>query len=189
MLSVPPRSLGALLIAALALAPATRADEAPPGDYVTLKTYTDRDVYAPGETARIAVEMRIDPRVHVNSNAPDDEFAIPTSLKWSEVPEGLQLSEVTWPKAQLKAFAFTDGERIPVFEGRPRAYLTATLPAGAEPGSTLRLKGSFRAQGCTHSACYAPQTDAVTVKLRVATPEDEPTAINESKFPATAASP
>ena len=125
----------------------------------------------------------------MNSTPATHSRQIPTSLKWSEVPEGLKLSEVTWPKAQLKAFAFTDGERIPVFEGRPRAYLTATLPPAAEPGATLRIKGSFRAQGCTHSACYAPQTDSVTVKIRVATPEDEPVAINESKFPAKAASP
>ena len=75
----------ALLSLTLAVSLASWAEpalaEEPPGDYVTVKTYTDRDLYRPDETARIAVEMRIDSRVHVNSNAPKDEFSIPTSLK------------------------------------------------------------------------------------------------------------
>jgi hypothetical protein len=174
-----------LILLALAAAPAL--GEEPLGDYVTVKTYTDRDLYRQGETARIAVEMRIDSRVHVNSNAPKDEFAIPTSLKWAEVPAGLTLGEITWPKADWKAFEFTDGEKIPVYEGRQRAYLSARIPADAEPGSTIKVEGTFKAQGCTHAACYAPQKDKVTLKLRIATADDEPAPINESKFPAGAA--
>ena len=51
---------------------------------------------------------------------------------------------------------------------------------------TAHLEGTFKAQGCTHAACYAPQKDKVLVKLRIATAEDEPMPINESKFPAGA---
>jgi hypothetical protein len=174
-------------LACLVLAACPALAEEPPGDYVKVKVYTDRDLYLPDETARIAVEMRIDSRVHVNSNAPKDEFAIPTSIKWSELPAGLGLGEISWPKAEWKAFEFTDGEKIPVYEGRQRAYLTARIPKDAEPGSTLKVTGTFKAQGCTHAACYAPQKDTVTVKLRIATAEDEPGPINESKFPAGAA--
>jgi len=181
----------ALVLLAFAISLASWAEpalaEEPPGDYVKVKTYTDRDLYRPNETARIAVEMRIDSRVHVNSEAPKDEFAIPTSLKWSALPQGLTLSDIQWPKADWKVFEFTDGEKIPVFEGKQRAYLSATIPADAEPGSTIRVKGVFKAQGCTHAACYAPQKDDVVVKLRIATTEDEPAPINESKFPAGAA--
>lgn len=189
--SIRPSLLLRVLLApafacALVAGEPARAEE-PPGDYVTVKTYTDRDLYRPDETARVAVEMRIDSRVHVNSDSPKDEFAIPTSLKWGEIPTGLQLGEIAWPKAEWKAFEFTDGEKIPVFEGKQRAYFSAKIPSDAEPGSTIKVTGTFKAQGCTHSACYAPQKDTVTLKLRIATADDEPMPINESKFPSGAA--
>ena len=180
--------LRTLVPAALLAAAASGASaQEPPGDYVSVKVYADRDVYQPGDTARVAVELRIDPRVHVNSDSPKDEFAIPTALSWDEPPAGVALSAVRWPKAEWKAFEFTDGEKIPVFEGKVRAYLTATVPKDAERGGTVKVTGTLKAQGCTHSACYAPQKDSVTLKLRVAEEGEESLPVNESKFEGGAA--
>lgn len=180
-----PISVAAAVLLAVALgsqAPGARADE-DVGDYVTVKAYLDQDVYRPGQVARVAIEFRVDPRVHVNSHAPTDEFAIPTSLTWTEVPEGAAPSEIAWPEAEMKAFAFTEGKKIPVLEGRQRAHLSVRVSPDVEPGTLLLLEGTFRAQGCTNVACYAPQKDPVKVKIRVVGADEAPSAINDSKFP------
>ena len=180
----PLRPAIALLLAVFLLplhAPRVAAEE-PPGDYVDVKLYTDRDVYPPGATARVAVELRIDPRVHVNSDSPPDEFAIPTAITWEKPEVDLELSAPSWPKAEWKAFQFTEGKKIPVFEGVIRAYLSVEVPREAEPGTTLRVNGSLRAQGCTQVACYAPQRDALILKLRIAEEGEESLPVNEAKF-------
>lgn len=176
----------ALIAGLLAFAlPAFAQDDDPFGsvpDIIALRTYLDQDVYAAGSTARVAIEMRIDSRVHVNSQAPVTEFQYPTSLKWESVADGLELSEVEWPKPHLMSFEFTEGEKIDVWEGTIRAYLSAEVPETAEPGSALRVKGELKAQGCTDSVCYAPQMDAVKFTIRIAEADEEPERINEAKF-------
>jgi thiol:disulfide interchange protein DsbD len=174
---------GIALIAGLAASGLVLAQDDPFGDvpdYVQLRSYLDQDVYRAGGEARIALELRIDPRVHVNSQAPVTDFQYPTSLAWEAVPEGLELSEVEWPKPALRAFEFTDGEKIDVWEGTVRAFLTAKIPDGAE--GALRIQGTFKAQGCTETVCYAPQTDPVRLTIRIAEEDEEPERINEAKF-------
>lgn len=183
------RAAGLLLLLAGALlsVPAVAQDDDPFGDVpdvAQVRAYLDQDVYEPGSTARIAIEMRFDSRVHVNSARPVTEFQYPTSLSWDEVPEGVTLSEIEWPPAELLAFEFTDGEKIDVWEGTVRAFLSASIAAEAEPGDTLRVRGTFKAQGCTDAVCYAPQTDAVKVTIRLAEADEEPERINEAKFAA-----
>ena len=92
------RSAGALLALLVAIAPPALAqDDDPFGDVpdiIELRTYLDQDVYAPGSTARVAIELRIDSRVHVNSQAPVTDFQYPTSLEWESIAEGLELADV-----------------------------------------------------------------------------------------------
>ena len=182
------RAGGILLLAgALLGAPAFAQDDDPFGDVpdvAEVRAYLDQDVYEPGTTARVAVELRIDSRVHVNSAKPISDFQYPSSLVWDEVPEGVTLSEIEWPPVVLLAFEFTEGEKIDVWEGTVRAYLTATIADSVERGETLRVKGTFKAQGCTDAVCYAPQSDAVKVTLRIAEEDEEPEHVNEAKFAA-----
>ena len=180
----------ALIAGLLAFAPTTLAQDDPFGDVpdiVELRSYLDQDVYTPGSSARVAIEMRIDSRVHVNSQAPVTEFQYPTSLKWESIAEGLQLSAIEWPKPHMMSFDFTEGEEIDVWEGKVRAFLSVKIPESAEPGSALRVRGEFKAQGCTDTVCYAPQTDAVKFTVRIAEADEEPEHINESKFSAVVA--
>lgn len=159
--------VAALVAVACALAPATRAQDVEDEilDYVKVRVTSDRASYRAGETARITVEFRVDPKFHVNSSTPTADYQFPTSLAWSD-DAGLTLSDVTWPAAEMRAFEFTEGAKIAVYEGTVRATLTAKIPADAKPGDR-KLVGAFRAQGCTHTECYAPQTDEIGLVIRV----------------------
>ncbi len=176
-------ALGALLLLASSARAQFGGGDVP--DYVLLKTFLDRDGYQPGDTARLIVEFKIDPSVHINSDKPVEDFYVATSLTWTETA-GVKPSAVTWPKAARKAFEFTDGEKIPVFEGTQRASLTLAIPASA-PAGDLVLEGVFRAQGCTHTTCYAPQNDDVKLTVRVVAAGATTSAINTDRFGASAA--
>ena len=167
--------LGALLAAE----PAAGGFDGVP-DYVAVRVYLDRDAYHAGDEVRIAVEMRIDPKVHINGDVPTLDFQVPTEITWDELPAGVKASAITWPKAKMAAFEFTDGKKIAVFEGTQRAFLTIKLPQGA-PGTHV-ITGTFRAQGCTHETCYAPQKDALKITVRVVPAGEETQPVNEEKF-------
>lgn len=182
------RLLAALFLACLAAAPAAaQMDDGSPPDYVAVKTYLDRDAYRPGETARLVLEMRIDPKVHINTNRPTEDYQFPTIFQWDD-PAGLQSSDVTWPKGDMKAFEFTEGKKIAVYEGTQRATLSLQVPADAAPGART-LKGRFRSQGCTHTTCYAPQTDEFDVIVRVVAAGEPTASVNEEKFSGLAPAP
>jgi thiol:disulfide interchange protein DsbD len=181
--------VAALLSACFALsAPAlAQLDDGSPPDYVAVKTYLDRDAYPPGETARLVIEMKIDPRVHVNTPTPTEDYQFPTSVEWIDTA-GLEPTTITWPKGAMKAFEFTEGKKIGVYEGTQRATLGVKIPAGLTPGART-LKGKFKAQGCTHTTCYAPQTDDFELVLRVVAAGEATSAVNEDKFTAIAPAP
>ena len=194
------RTLGhvaALLLACLsagfaALPARAQIDDGAPPDYVAVKAYLDRDAYHAGDSAKLIVELRIDSKVHVNTPTPTEDYQFPTSIEWTDTA-GLEISAVTWPKGAMKAFEFTEGKKIAVYEGTQRATMGVKIPAGVKVGA-LTLKGTVKAQGCTHSTCFAPQTDELEVLLRVVAAGEPTAAVNEEKFsalaaPATAADP
>ncbi|MEM7247083.1 MAG: cytochrome c biogenesis protein CcdA [Acidobacteriota bacterium] len=150
-------------------------------DYVEIDTYLNQDVYRPGDKVKLAVQMTIHHTVHINSDTPTADYQYPTSLDWADLPAGLTLGDIRWPKAKMMAFEFTSGEKIAVYEGTVRAFVEGEVAKSAKPGA-LRLKGKFAAQGCTNTVCYAPQKDDVAVTVRVVGADEEPELINEAKF-------
>ena len=199
MLPVIPRhvALALALILGLALilarAPAAQAqaqdDEVP--NYVAVKASTDRESYRAGEIARVTLELKIDPRVHINAHVPSVDYQYPTDIAWADAPGlAIDVKDIAWPKAMMKAFEFTEGAKIAVLEGTQKITIPVKIAASAVPG-TLSLPGTFSAQGCTHSICYAPQFDEFVVKLAIvagtaelgvqpAPPSSEPAAVVDS---------
>lgn len=174
-----------LLLGLALLVPAAgpaRAQDGEVPDYVAVKAYLDRDAYHPGQDARIAIEFKIDPSVHVNANKTTEDYQYPTDVKWDAAPAGASLGAIEWPKPKMQAFEFTEGKKIAVLEGTQRAYLTVKIGKDVAPGTSLKLTGVFGAQGCTHSVCYAPQKDDLKVTIRVVAADEETTLVNEEKF-------
>src|SRR5262249_34199046 len=87
---------------------------------------------------------------HVNSNTPSEEFAIPTVL---EVDETAELLEAKYPQHQMKAFEFTGGKPLAVYDGTINIAFRAKLKGGA-----TKINVALRFQACSDRVCLPPNT-------------------------------
>lgn len=86
---------------------------------------------------------------HVNSNTPTEEFAIPTVLELD--PATADLVEVKYPAHVMKAFEFSGGKKLAVYDGAVSLAFTAKL----KPGAT-KIGVVFRYQACSDRVCLPP---------------------------------
>jgi DsbC/DsbD-like thiol-disulfide interchange protein len=118
---------------------------------------------AKGQTARGTVLITIPGGLHVNSNRPSSEYAIPTvvTLRGS----GVRLGRVTYPRGRNRKFQFSEN-LINVYEGRVSFPFTVTVPENFR-GKAIRVTASVRYQACTDEVCYPPKTKNVVLAARV----------------------
>ncbi|MFN4033663.1 MAG: hypothetical protein ACK4ME_08635, partial [Fimbriimonadales bacterium] len=86
----------------------------------------ERTAYARGSTVAGVVVVQVDPPYHVNANPASEDYLIPTELK-IESGKGYKVGKIVYPKPIEKAFAFTEGKSIKIYEGRVPIRFTLTL--------------------------------------------------------------
>jgi len=118
---------------------------------------------ARGGTARGVVTMNIPGGLHVNSNRPASEYAIPTSVSVSG--GGAKVSRVTYPRGKNRKFQFSEN-LINVYENRVSFPFTVTVPKNFR-GNTVRVRAVVRYQACTDEVCYPPRSKEVTLTAKV----------------------
>lgn len=120
--------------------------------------------YAPasfkGDTTRMIVKVVIPKGWHIQSDAPLDEFLIPTELKTEG--EGLKFGKAVFPKPMLEEFPALGG-KVALFAGTieikvPVARKTAKVKAEALQAAKVGL----RYQACNDSQCLPPKEVAAT---------------------------
>ena len=116
-----------------------------------------------GQKARGSVIMSIPGGLHVNSNRPSSEYAIPTVVTLKA--NGVRVSGATYPRGKNRKFQFSEN-LINVYEGRVNFPFTVTVPPGFR-GNTIRVNASVRYQACTDEVCYPPRTKNVVLTARV----------------------
>ena len=120
-----------------------------------------------GGTARAALQVRLPPQLHVQSNAPRDPSLIPTELTFSP-PAGVRATEIVFPKA-------TDFEQVglpqplAVFEHEFAIGVQFDVAEGTAP-ATIDVPGRLRYQACDDKVCFPPQTADVRWTLTVVGP-------------------
>lgn len=108
---------------------------------------------------------------HVNSNEPTEEFAIATDLTLD--PATADLLAVSWPPDAMKAFEFTAGKQISVFDGKFPVHFKAKLKPGAQKiGATLKY------QACSDRVCLPPNTAKADIGLNVTAVATPPASAN-----------
>jgi DsbC/DsbD-like thiol-disulfide interchange protein len=116
-----------------------------------------------GGSARGKIVLTIPSGLHVNSNKPKSEFAIPTRVSVSA--RGARVSAVSYPRGNLRRFGFSESP-ISVYEGKVSFPFKVSIPKSFR-GNILRIRALVRFQACTNEVCYPPKTTEVTLSSRV----------------------
>jgi thiol:disulfide interchange protein len=134
------------------------------GPLVTTTGLTATDGVHPGDTARLALQVRLGRGWHVNAHTPKDPYLIPTVVTFTP-PEGLTVKEIVYPEPVSITL---EGVKEPLLAYSEEFVIgvEVTLADGVSLG-TLSLEGELRYQACDNKACYPPKTMPVSVPLKV----------------------
>lgn len=116
-----------------------------------------------GGSARGTIVMDIPGGLHVNSNRPGSEFAIPTTANISAA--GAKVGGVSYPRGKNRKFGFSD-DTLNVYEGRAVISFNLTVPANYK-GNTIKVRAVVRSQACTNEVCYPPKNKEITFSANV----------------------
>jgi thiol:disulfide interchange protein DsbD len=95
---------------------------------------------------------------HVNSNTPSEEFAIKTELTLDAA--SAELIEATYPAQKMKAFEFTGGKELAVYDGTFPIAFRAKL----KPGAT-KIAATLRYQACSDRVCLPPKEAVADIDI------------------------
>lgn len=116
-----------------------------------------------GGSAKGTILMSIPGGLHVNSNRPNSQYAIPTVVKVSAV--GAKVGAVSYPRGKNRKFGFSE-DTINVYEGRTSFGFNLTVPANFK-GNVVKVRAVVRYQACTDEVCYPPKSKEVTLTAKV----------------------
>ena len=116
-----------------------------------------------GTAARATVYLNIPAGLHVNSNHPNGEYAIATTVKASAT--GARVSTVTYPRGKNRKFEFSE-KPLNVYEGRVPLTFSVTAPSTFR-GRVVTVNVTVHYQACTNEVCYAPKNKTVTLTAKV----------------------
>jgi hypothetical protein len=116
-----------------------------------------------GKAATVTIVMDIPGGLHVNSNRPLSQYAIPTKIGVSGT--GLKIGIVKYPRGATKKFSFSE-EQISVYEGRTVFSFPITIPANFK-GNVAKVRATVNYQSCTDEVCYRPRNEEITLSAVV----------------------
>ncbi len=137
---------------------------------VLIDPANETDAVHAGTTARVGLDIALDPGYHVNSDAPLDDLLIPTVLRL-DPPEGFTLEGVAFPEAILLEQVGVD-EPLAVFEEEFTIGAALRVDASLAPGA-YTVPGTLRYQACNDRMCFNPTNEPVAFEVTVA-PDGEP---------------
>ena len=111
-----------------------------------------------GSEVEGSVVVTIQDGWHVNSNTPLEEFAIPTVLTFDGARA--ELLEATYPAHAMKAFEFSGGRELAVYDGRFVIGFRARLLGDPE-----RITATVRYQACSDRVCLPPATATTEIDV------------------------
>jgi thioredoxin:protein disulfide reductase len=148
-----------------------------PGSDATPKATIEGSLHKrTGDEVEGTVRVTIADGWHVNSNTPSEEFAIPTVLEL----DAELLGPVAYPQHQMKAFEFTGGKELAVYDGTFDVGFKAKL----KPGAT-KIAATLKYQACSDTVCLPPNT--ATADIDVAKITAAPVAGPSSPAPSSGA--
>ena len=116
-----------------------------------------------GGAVKGTIVMDIPNGLHVNSNRPNTEYAIPTVVKLSAA--GAKVGSVMYPRGANRKFEFSD-DTLNVYENRAVFSFNLAVPTNFK-GNIVRVSAVVRYQACTEQVCYPPKNKEITLTAKV----------------------
>ncbi len=149
---------------------------------MAIDTVAEADVAHAGGSHRVALDARLQPAgrgLHVNSNAPLEDFLIPTVLT-VEPPAGISVTGLAWPEPVLLEQTGAD-KPLAVYEEIFTIGVALAVAPDMAPGD-YEVPVSLRYQACDERMCYIPATERFAFDVRVAPPERARNRTAEGRF-------
>ena len=137
---------------------------------VLIDPVTETDAVHADSTARVGLDIALDPGYHVNSDAPLDDLLIPTVLRL-DPPEGFTVEGVAFPEAILLEQVGVE-EPLAVFEEEFTIGAALRVEASVAAGA-YTVPGTLRYQACNDRMCFNPVNASVEFAVEVA-PDSRP---------------
>jgi thiol:disulfide interchange protein DsbD len=161
----------ALIIIAASVWPAFAQTEEP---LLSVKVAPSSDVFKPGQSYPLALEITIRSPYHINSQMPSEDYLIGTTVDFKAGP-GVTFSEITFPPAEMRRFSFSENP-LAVYEGTIKVTAKISLAADIK-GDSVGIAGTVGYQACNDQSCLPPDEAEFTLKVPVAKaagPADHP---------------
>lgn len=131
---------------------------------VSIKPIAPQKNFHPGDKFELILELTISPGFHINSQNPEDDLLVPTSVEFKEDP-AFEVKEIIFPETKTKKFKFSE-KPLSVYEGQVEIKARIELGKDARPDS-LDLAGQIRYQACDEQACLKPTSTSFKAKIKV----------------------
>ncbi|MBX2976103.1 MAG: thioredoxin fold domain-containing protein [Ignavibacteriaceae bacterium] len=138
-----------------------------------IKAFASLDNIQPESEVKIAIKVSIEDEWHINSDKPNEDFLIPSSLM-IDTSLGFSLSKIKFPKAHDITLGFSETP-LSVYEGDVYIGAILRVPADIQLGE-VSLLIEFEFQACDNATCLPPTSVFDTLKLNIV---DRSTIINE----------
>lgn len=165
--------------ATLGLSNEARASQSPlvKKEHVLAQALADRQALNPGETAQLAVSLKMDPEWHVYWRFAGDGPGLPTSIEWTG-PDGFKFGQVQFPAPRIHHDK-TIGDSF-IHEGTSYFVTDVIVPENAPVGQTIELKARVDWLVCKE-ACIIGDAE-LTLKMPIAAKGTAAKPANEKQF-------
>jgi len=113
----------------------------------------------------VNLNFRVASGFHINSNAPKDEFLIPTALKM-DLPTDIILGKIDYPAGKDLSFPFSPDSKLNVYSGDFTIAVAVHPLHAVTPGKYI-MHGVLRYQACDNAQCFPPKTLPVSFDVKV----------------------
>ena len=148
-------------------------------DVLDIHVFNSSKQVSVGSSFKIALQVDINPKFHINSDTPLDPAYIPTEVSF-DPHDGVSFGQIYFPEDDLKSFGFSDDE-LAIFEDRVTIFSEITFSDNFSIGQ-LTLHGTFSYQACDENNCFMPQGNEFDISVVVVSKNTPIVEINEEIF-------
>jgi thiol:disulfide interchange protein len=116
-----------------------------------------------GTPAQATVVLSVPGGLHVNSNRPSSEYAIPTTVR--ATARGVKIGRISYPRGKNRKFDFSENA-INVYDGSTTFRFNITVPQ-TFAAKTVAVRVVVNYQACTNEVCYPPKSKEFTMRANV----------------------